>query len=41
MVCNVSRIEVEALVALVDAEFERRIQAAKASIASMQAPPRL
>ena len=33
---NVGRTEVEALVAVVDAEFERRIQAAKASIASMQ-----
>jgi len=38
---NVSRIEVEALVAVVDAEFERRIQATKASIASMQVPPKL
>jgi hypothetical protein len=33
---NVSRTEVESLVALVNAEFERRIQCAKASIASMQ-----
>lgn len=33
---NIGRTEVESLVALVNAEFERRIQCAKASIASMQ-----
>jgi len=32
---HVSRIEAEALVAVVSAEFERRMQAAKATLASM------
>lgn len=32
---QVSRIEVEALVAVVNAEFERRVQVAKTTIASM------
>ncbi|MGJ7511597.1 hypothetical protein [Variovorax sp. GT1P44] len=36
----VSRSEVEALVALVEAELQRRMHAAKATVASMQVPPR-
>ncbi len=36
---HVSRSEVEALVAVVDAELQRRMHAAKATITSMQVPP--
>lgn len=36
--CHISPIEVGALVALVNAEFERRMQAFNATIALMQVP---